>query len=152
MTYQAKTETVFFLNQKDFRTVVKKGMERVSYEERMRLEELIRMKMWAFSDIKFPCSIPKKTKYFEIIPLQDQINVEGHIRFLPFQKKKIFFCREAYVIFLEKPTTPLSFFDRRSYHSVTEMKLEIQNKLATYLPLDFDWFGHLGMIEYIEMH
>ena len=44
------------------------------------------------------------------------------------------------------------FLERESYHSVTEMKLEIQNKLATYLPVDFNWYRHLGVIEYIEMH
>ena len=54
MTYQAKTEAVFFLNRNEFKAVVKRGMKRVNYEERIRLEEMIKMKMWSFSEIKFP--------------------------------------------------------------------------------------------------
>ncbi len=152
MTYQAKTEAVFFLNRNEFKAVVKRGMKRVNYEERIRLEEMIKMKMWSFSEIKFPCSIPRSKREFEILPLQDKINVEGHIRFIPFQRKRTIFCKEAFVILLEKPVTPIDFLERESYHSVTEMKLEIQNKLATYLPVDFNWYRHLGVIEYIEMH
>lgn len=152
MTYQAQTKAVFYLNKKEFSTVVRCGMKRISYEERVKLEEVIQMKMWNFSEIVFPCSIPKKKKNFKILPLQDQVNVEGHIRFIPFQQQKTRYCRDAYVILLDKPTSPQAFMQRKSYRSVAEMKLEIQSKLATYLPLDFDWFGHLGMIEYIEMH
>ena len=72
MTYQAKTEAVFFLNRNEFKAVVKRGMKRVNYEERIRLEEMIKMKMWSFSEIKFPALF---------------LEVSGNLRFCRFRTK-----------------------------------------------------------------
>lgn len=54
----------------------------------------------------------------------------------------------SYLFYSDHTLDSPEVFVRRPYHSYEEFKQEFQNKMAAYLPDDFDWDAHIGRFDY----
>lgn len=56
----------------------------------------------------------------------------------------------AYIIFSDKELNSADTFQEKPYPDYDTLVQEFKDKLETYLPKDFDWNGHIGIVDYAE--
>lgn len=54
----------------------------------------------------------------------------------------------SYVFYSDRMLDSVNAFERRPYSSYQEFEQEFKNKMAAYLPDDFDWDAHIGRFSY----
>lgn len=54
----------------------------------------------------------------------------------------------TYMFYSDRSLDSVKAFERRPYNSYEEFKQEFKDKMATYLPDDFDWDAHIGRFNY----
>lgn len=54
----------------------------------------------------------------------------------------------SYMFYSDRMLDSVDVFERRPYNSYQEFKQEFQDKLALYLPDNFDWDAHIGTFSY----
>lgn len=57
-------------------------------------------------------------------------------------------CDSSYFFFADKDLTSPMAFEKKPYDSYDDFVQEFKDKLAAYLPDDFDWNSHLGNLSY----
>lgn len=55
---------------------------------------------------------------------------------------------DAIIIWSDKSMMPWEILNGNSYKSTDDIIEEFKEKLATYLPDDFNWKSHIGFIEF----
>lgn len=53
----------------------------------------------------------------------------------------------SYVIYTDKSTRPQDLFAKDGYKTIDEIVEEFKEKLAAYVPDDFDWESHIGFFQ-----
>lgn len=54
----------------------------------------------------------------------------------------------SYMFYSDHTLDSVEVFEKRPYHSYQEFRQEFQDKMAAYLPDDFDWDAHIGTFSY----
>lgn len=54
----------------------------------------------------------------------------------------------SYIIYTDKSTRPQDLLRADGYKSTEEIVKEFKEKLAAYIPDDFDWESHIGFFQY----
>ena len=54
----------------------------------------------------------------------------------------------SYIIYTDKSTRPQDLLRADGYKSTEEIVKEFNEKLAAYIPDDFDWESHIGFFQY----
>ena len=57
----------------------------------------------------------------------------------------------SYVIYTDKSTRPQDLFAKDGYKTIDEIVEEFKEKLAAYVPDDFDWESHVGFFQCAEL-
>lgn len=55
---------------------------------------------------------------------------------------------DMYLIWCDKSVLPHKLLSGKSYASIDEIIQEFKDKIASYLPTNFDWTAHIGFYEY----
>ena len=57
----------------------------------------------------------------------------------------------SYIIYTDKSTRPQDLFAENGYKTIDEIVEEFEEKLAAYVPDDFDWESHIGFFQCAEL-
>ncbi len=67
----------------------------------------------------------------------------------PYGRESILLRHEtSYMFYSDYTLDSVEVFEKRPYHSYQEFRQEFQDKMAAYLPDDFDWDAHIGTFSY----
>jgi hypothetical protein len=56
----------------------------------------------------------------------------------------------SYMFYSDHTLDSVEVFEKRPYYSYQEFRQEFQDKMAAYLPDDFDWDAHIGTFRYAQ--